>query len=73
MINHIRELEEKEDGGPNSGWNDRNSISWSGGQDVVTAAKLLAEASMKEGKYFQALPDYGGKRMGAPIRAYARL
>lgn len=44
-----------------------------GGQGVVTAAKLLAEAAMKEGKYFQALPDYGGERMGAPIRAYARI
>lgn len=44
-----------------------------GGQGVVTAAKLLAETAMKEGKYFQALPDYGGERMGAPIRAYARI
>ncbi len=44
-----------------------------GGQVVVTAAKLLAEATMKEGKFFQALPDYGEERMGAPIRAYARL
>jgi len=44
-----------------------------GGQGVVTAAKILAEAAMKEGKYFQALPDYGGERMGAPIRAYARI
>ncbi|MCX8117133.1 MAG: 2-oxoacid:acceptor oxidoreductase family protein [Desulfobacterota bacterium] len=44
-----------------------------GGQGVVTAAKLLAEAAMKEGKYFQALPDYGGERMGAPVRAYTRI
>ncbi len=44
-----------------------------GGQGVVTAAKLLAEAAGKEGKYFQALPDYGAERMGAPIRAYARI
>lgn len=44
-----------------------------GGQGVVTAAKLLAETAMKEGKYFQALPDYGGERMGAPIRAYTRI
>lgn len=44
-----------------------------GGQGVVTAAKLLAEAVMKVGKYFQALPDYGGERMGAPIRAYTRI
>ncbi|MGB9627152.1 MAG: 2-oxoacid:acceptor oxidoreductase family protein [Thermodesulfobacteriota bacterium] len=44
-----------------------------GGQGVVTAAKLLAEGAMKEGKFFQALPDYGGERMGAPIRAYTRI
>lgn len=44
-----------------------------GGQGVVTAAKLLAEASMKEGKYFQALPDYGGKRMEASVQAYILL
>lgn len=44
-----------------------------GGQGVVTAAKLLAEAAMKEGKYFQALPEYGPERMGAPIRAYLRI
>lgn len=44
-----------------------------GGQGVVTAAKLLAETAMKEGKYFQALPEYGPERMGAPIRAYARI
>ncbi len=44
-----------------------------GGQGVVTAAKLLAETAMKEGKYFQALPEYGPERMGAPIRAYTRI
>lgn len=44
-----------------------------GGQGVVTAAKLLAEAALKEGKCFQAMPDYGGERMGAPIRAYTRI
>ncbi len=44
-----------------------------GGQGVVTAAKFLAEAALKEGKCFQAMPDYGGERMGAPIRAYTRI
>lgn len=44
-----------------------------GGQGVVTAGKLLAEAAMEEGKYFQALPDYGAERMGAPIKAYTRI
>ncbi len=44
-----------------------------GGQGVVTASKLLAEAALEEGKDFQALPDYGAERMGAPIRAYTRI
>ena len=44
-----------------------------GGQGVVTAGKLLAETAMGEGQYFQAFPDYGPERMGAPIRAYTRL
>lgn len=44
-----------------------------GGQGVITAGKLIGEAAMGEGKYFQALPDYGAERMGAPIRAYTRI
>ncbi len=44
-----------------------------GGQGVVTAGKLLAETAMVAGQYFQAFPDYGPERMGAPIRAYTRL
>lgn len=44
-----------------------------GGQGIITAAKLLAEAALEEGKYFQALPEYGAERMGAPIRAYTRI
>ncbi len=44
-----------------------------GGQGVVTAGKLLAETAMGTGQYFQAFPDYGPERMGAPIRAYTRL
>jgi pyruvate ferredoxin oxidoreductase gamma subunit len=44
-----------------------------GGQGAVTASKLLAEAAMEEGKYFQGMPDYGAERMGAPIRAYTRI
>ena len=44
-----------------------------GGQGVVTAGKLLAETAMGAGQYFQAFPDYGPERMGAPIRAYTRL
>lgn len=44
-----------------------------GGQGVVTASKLLAETAMGTGRYFQAFPDYGPERMGAPIRAFTRL
>jgi pyruvate ferredoxin oxidoreductase gamma subunit len=44
-----------------------------GGQGVVTASKLLAETAMGSGRYFQAFPDYGPERMGAPIRAFTRL
>jgi pyruvate ferredoxin oxidoreductase gamma subunit len=44
-----------------------------GGQGVVTAGKLLAETALGMGEYFQAFPDYGPERMGAPIKAYTRL
>ena len=44
-----------------------------GGQGVVTAGKLLAETALTTGQYFQAFPDYGPERMGAPIRAFTRL
>lgn len=44
-----------------------------GGQGVVTAGKLLAETALGTGQYFQAFPDYGPERMGAPIKAYTRL
>ncbi len=44
-----------------------------GGQGAVTASEILAEAALHEGKYFQAFPDYGPERMGAPIRAYTRI
>jgi len=44
-----------------------------GGQGVVTAGELLAEVSLQKGQYFQAFPDYGPERMGAPIRAFTRL
>jgi pyruvate ferredoxin oxidoreductase gamma subunit len=44
-----------------------------GGQGVVTAGKLLAETALGAGRYFQAFPDYGPERMGAPIRAFTRI
>lgn len=42
-------------------------------QGIVTAAKLLAETVLLEGKYVQAFPEFGPERMGAPVRAYNRL
>ncbi len=44
-----------------------------GGQGVVTAGEILAETALKEGRYFQAFPEFGAERTGAPVRAYTRL
>jgi pyruvate ferredoxin oxidoreductase gamma subunit len=50
-------------------------ITWygRGGQGVVTAGKVLAETALEAGHYFQAAPEYGPERAGAPVRAYTRL
>jgi pyruvate ferredoxin oxidoreductase gamma subunit len=50
-------------------------IRWHGraGQGLVTAGELLAEGALEDDKYFQAFPDYGPERMGAPIKAYTRI
>ncbi|MBI4759301.1 MAG: 2-oxoacid:acceptor oxidoreductase family protein [Chloroflexi bacterium] len=50
-------------------------IRWHGraGQGIVTAGEVLAEAALEEGKYFQAFPDYGPERMGAPIKSFTRI
>ena len=44
-----------------------------GGQGAKTAAFLLAESLIEQGKYAQGFPDYGPERMGAPIRGYNRI
>ncbi|MFC1935564.1 2-oxoacid:acceptor oxidoreductase family protein [Chloroflexota bacterium] len=44
-----------------------------GGQGVVTASNLLAEAALEDGRYFQSFPDFGAERSGAPIIAYSRV
>jgi len=44
-----------------------------GGQGVVTAARLLAEAAFFEGKYSQAFPFFGAERRGAPVTAFTRI
>ncbi len=40
---------------------------------MVSAAQLIADAAVLEGKYVQAFPEFGAERSGAPISAYARL
>ncbi|MDR3075240.1 MAG: 2-oxoacid:acceptor oxidoreductase family protein [Candidatus Methanoplasma sp.] len=44
-----------------------------GGQGIVTANEILAEAAIHAGKYVKAFPEFGPERMGAPIRAFARI
>ncbi|MBN1794396.1 MAG: 2-oxoacid:acceptor oxidoreductase family protein [Candidatus Omnitrophica bacterium] len=54
---------------------DMTEIRWHGrgGQGVVTASKVVAEAALSAGKYIQAFPEYGPERMGAPIRSFTRI
>ena len=44
-----------------------------GGQGAVTAAKILAESALDEGKFIQAFPEFGPERMGAPVRSFTRI
>ena len=44
-----------------------------GGQGVVTAAELLAQAGFDEGKHAQAFPSFGSERTGAPVVSFCRL
>lgn len=44
-----------------------------GGQGAVTAAKMLAESAIAEGKFIQAFPEFGPERMGAPVRSFTRI
>ena len=43
------------------------------GQGAVTAAKILTNAAIIEGKFAQAIPSYGQERKGAPIHTYGRI
>jgi 2-oxoacid:acceptor oxidoreductase gamma subunit (pyruvate/2-ketoisovalerate family) len=54
---------------------ERAEIRWHGrgGQGVVTASIVLAEAAVYQGKYAQAYPEFGAERRGAPVRAYTRV
>jgi len=44
-----------------------------GGQGAKTAATLVAEVAIEEGRFSQGFPDYGPERMGAPMRGYTRI
>jgi pyruvate ferredoxin oxidoreductase gamma subunit len=44
-----------------------------GGQGAVTAAKMVAEVALGQHMYFQAFPEYGPERSGAPIVAFTRI
>jgi pyruvate ferredoxin oxidoreductase gamma subunit len=44
-----------------------------GGQGAKTAATLLADVALSEGKFAQGFPEYGPERMGAPMRGFTRI
>lgn len=44
-----------------------------GGQGGVTAARLLADAAFRGGKYATASPFYGAERRGAPVVSFVRI
>lgn len=44
-----------------------------GGQGAVLAARMLASAFVKEGKYVANFPMYGFERRGAPVVAFTRI
>ncbi|MBP6963280.1 MAG: 2-oxoacid:acceptor oxidoreductase family protein [Armatimonadetes bacterium] len=44
-----------------------------GGQGAKTAALLVGDAVLAQGKYMQAFPEYGPERMGAPVQSFNRI
>ena len=44
-----------------------------GGQGAKTAAGMVAEVAVQEGRHGQSAPEYGAEREGAPIKAYTRI
>lgn len=44
-----------------------------GGQGGVTATRILATAAVTEGRYAQAIPEFGAERRGAIVRSYLRI
>lgn len=43
------------------------------GQGAKSAAELIAEAALDEGKHIQSFPEYGPERSGAPMKAFSRI
>jgi len=44
-----------------------------GGQGGVTAARMMASAAVKDGKFATACPFYGAEHRGAPIVSFVRI
>jgi len=44
-----------------------------GGQGAKTAAEIIAQAAVQEGKYVQAFPSFGPERSGAPTKTYLKI
>jgi 2-oxoisovalerate ferredoxin oxidoreductase gamma subunit len=44
-----------------------------GGQGVVIASEVLADAAFHEGKRVQSFPAFGVERRGAPVMAFTRI
>lgn len=44
-----------------------------GGQGAKTAAEIIAQAALQEGKYVQSFPSFGPERSGAPTKTYVRV
>ena len=44
-----------------------------GGQGAVTGVRMLSSAVHIDGKYTQAIPQYGTERRGAPVVAFCRI
>lgn len=44
-----------------------------GGQGAKTAAEIIAQAAVNEGKFVQAFPQFGPERSGAPTKTFVRI
>lgn len=43
------------------------------GEGGKTAAEIIADASLEEGRFMQCFPEYGPEREGAPVKAFVRV